>query len=70
MEVPIIYLPGAPQDALVALKSGRLPPPSALPSFEAVKDIVGFPKYYEEEERYSTNPSTRSSSYNRMQGWI
>lgn len=58
----------AMQDALVALKSGRLPPPSALPSFEAVKDIVGFPKYYEEEERYSTNPSTRSSSYNRMQG--
>ncbi|KAG0613270.1 hypothetical protein M758_6G089500 [Ceratodon purpureus] len=56
----------AMQDALLALKSGRLPPPSALPSFEAVKDIVGFPKYYEEEARYSTQSSTRRSSYSRM----
>lgn len=56
------------QDALAALKSGRLPPPSLLPSFETVKDIVGFPKYYEEEARYSTGSSTKNSSYSRMPG--
>lgn len=56
----------AMQDALAALKSGRLPPPSLLPSFETVKDIVGFPKYYEEEARYSTGSSTKNSSYSRM----
>ena len=43
------------QDALATLKSGRLPPPSALPSFETVKDIVGFTNYLAEESRYSTS---------------
>lgn len=58
------------QDALAALKSGRLPTPSALPSFENIKEIVGFPQYYTEEERYTTTSSTStSSSYNRSSGW-
>lgn len=57
------------QDALAALKSGRLPTPSALPSFENIKEIVGFPQYYTEEEWYTTTSSTStSSSYNRPSG--
>jgi hypothetical protein len=54
------------QDALAALKSGRLPPPSALPSFETVKDIVGFTNYFTEESRYST--SSAPPSYSRPSG--
>lgn len=42
----------AMQDALLALKSGRMPPPANLPSFEEIKRIVGFDKYYEQEQRY------------------
>eukprot|EP00250_Pteridium_aquilinum_P034913 c8308_g1_i1 orf=173-1756(+) len=48
----------AMQDALLALKSGRMPPPSDLPSFEEIKTIVGFNNYYEEEKKYSTSQST------------
>ncbi|CAM6039381.1 unnamed protein product [Sphagnum compactum] len=47
----------AMQDALAAIKSGRLPPPSDLPSFDTMKEIVGYPEYYKEEERYATNVS-------------
>lgn len=43
------------QDALAALKSGRLPPPGDLPSFENLQEIVGFPQYYAEEQRYTTD---------------
>ncbi|XP_077240784.1 uncharacterized protein LOC143881550 [Tasmannia lanceolata] len=50
----------AMQDALAAIKGGRLPPPGTLPSFEEIKEIVGFNAYYEEEKRYSTIPSQRS----------
>eukprot|EP00244_Chara_vulgaris_P008199 TRINITY_DN3138_c0_g1_i2.p1 TRINITY_DN3138_c0_g1~~TRINITY_DN3138_c0_g1_i2.p1 ORF type:complete len:325 (+),score=56.41 TRINITY_DN3138_c0_g1_i2:352-1326(+) len=42
----------AMQNALQTLKKGEIPPPSVLPSFEEFKDIVGFNKYYTEEERY------------------
>lgn len=43
----------AMKDALSALKSGRIPPPATLPSFEEIKDIIGFNDYYEEEKCYS-----------------
>lgn len=44
----------AMQDALSGLKSGRIPPPATLPSFEEMKEIIGFNDYYEEEKCYST----------------
>ncbi|KAK7295837.1 hypothetical protein RJT34_18749 [Clitoria ternatea] len=45
----------AMQDALTALRGGSIPPPQSMPSFEEIKDIVGFNAYYEEEDRYATN---------------
>ncbi|XP_024987119.1 uncharacterized protein LOC112522243 [Cynara cardunculus var. scolymus] len=47
----------AMEDALVAIKGGRVPSPGSMPSFEEVKDILGFNTYYEEEKRYSTKSS-------------
>lgn len=44
----------AMQDALLAIKGGRLPSPGTMPSFEEMKEILGFNKYYEEEMKYST----------------
>ncbi|KAH7282181.1 hypothetical protein KP509_35G017100 [Ceratopteris richardii] len=52
----------AMQDALVALKSGRMPPPASLPSFEDIKKVVGFDDYYEEESRYSISSSSSGSN--------
>ncbi|KMZ72362.1 Isocitrate lyase [Zostera marina] len=43
----------AMEDALIAIKGGRIPPPSRLPSFEEVKEIIGFNDYYEEEKCYT-----------------
>ncbi|XP_050372031.1 uncharacterized protein LOC126789972 isoform X2 [Argentina anserina] len=51
----------AMQDALAAIKGGRIPPPGSMPSFEEVKDILGFNNYYEEEKRYYSNSSRLSS---------
>ncbi|KAH1200467.1 2,3-dimethylmalate lyase [Glycine max] len=45
----------AMQDALTAIKGGAVPPPGSMPSFEEIKDIVGFNSYYKEEERYATS---------------
>lgn len=42
----------AMEDALTALQGGRIPPPGKLPSFEEIKEIVGFNEYYKEDERY------------------
>ncbi|PKU82941.1 Petal death protein [Dendrobium catenatum] len=42
----------AMEDALTALKGGRIPPPGSLPTFEEIKETVGFNEYYKEEERY------------------
>ncbi|KAK2641751.1 hypothetical protein Ddye_023514 [Dipteronia dyeriana] len=50
----------AMQDSLAALKGGRIPPPGSMPSFEEIKEILGFNDYYEEEKRYTT--SSRLSS--------
>lgn len=64
----------AMQDALLAIKGGRMPPPGSMPSFEEIKEILGFNAYYEEELRYSITPdqphsqnsysSTGNTSYN------
>jgi hypothetical protein len=40
------------QDALVAIKDGGVPPPGALPSFQEIKDTLGFNRYYKEEKQY------------------
>ncbi|KAH6783245.1 Phosphoenolpyruvate carboxylase family protein [Perilla frutescens var. hirtella] len=63
----------AMQDALLAIKGGRMPPPGSMPSFEEIKEILGFNAYYEEDMRYSTKSdqphsrkdysSTSNSSY-------
>ncbi|KAL1154423.1 hypothetical protein V6Z11_A09G239700 [Gossypium hirsutum] len=45
----------AMQDSLTALKGGRIPPPGSMPSFEEIKEILGFNSYYEEEKRYATS---------------
>nr|XP_011462598.1 PREDICTED: petal death protein isoform X2 [Fragaria vesca subsp. vesca] len=62
----------AMQDALAAIKGGRIPPPGSMPSFEEVKEVLGFNSYYEEEKRYYSNSSQlsseRSSSLYSLQG--
>ncbi|XP_028759775.1 uncharacterized protein LOC114718580 isoform X2 [Neltuma alba] len=45
----------AMQDSLTAIRGGRIPPPGTMPSFEEIKDILGFNTYYEEEKRYATS---------------
>lgn len=50
------------QDALTAIKSGRLPPPGDLPKFDEIKEVVGFSKYYAEDEYYSVVAKGVSSS--------
>ncbi|KAK3144323.1 hypothetical protein QOZ80_4AG0311520 [Eleusine coracana subsp. coracana] len=55
----------AMEDALIALKGGRLPPPGSLPSFEEIKITLGFNRYYEEEKKYVT---PAQSSYGRGYG--
>ncbi|GJW96590.1 pyruvate/phosphoenolpyruvate kinase [Tanacetum coccineum] len=44
----------AMEDALVAIKGGRVPPPGSMASFDEVKEVLGFNTYYEEEKRYAT----------------
>ncbi|KAL8481060.1 hypothetical protein ACS0TY_027551 [Phlomoides rotata] len=47
----------AMQDALSAIKGGRIPSPGSMPSFEELKEILGFNSYYEEEMLYTTKTS-------------
>lgn len=50
------------QDALLAIKGGRLPSPGTLPTFGEMKEILGFNSYYEEEKKYAsavTQPSIK-----------
>ncbi|XP_062184330.1 uncharacterized protein LOC133888196 isoform X1 [Phragmites australis] len=42
----------AMQDALVAIKDSGIPPPGSLPSFQEIKDTLGFNRYYKEEKQY------------------
>ncbi|OAY80359.1 2,3-dimethylmalate lyase [Ananas comosus] len=51
----------AMEDALTAIKGGRVPPPGSLPSFEEIKDTLGFNEYYEEEKRYMVTPAQPSN---------
>ncbi|KAL1808028.1 hypothetical protein ACET3Z_025018 [Daucus carota] len=44
----------AMQDALAAIKGGRIPSPGSMPSFEELQEILGFNSYYEEEKQYIT----------------
>ncbi|KAJ8642588.1 hypothetical protein MRB53_004336 [Persea americana] len=55
------------EDALLAVKGGRLPPPGSLPSFVEINETLGFNTYYEEEMRYST--SARQPSYSYQTGY-
>ncbi|KAL9687867.1 hypothetical protein QQ045_032275 [Rhodiola kirilowii] len=45
------------QDALTAIKGGRIPPPGSMLSFEEMKETLGFNSYYEEEKRYAISPA-------------
>ncbi|XP_015867410.3 uncharacterized protein LOC107404920 [Ziziphus jujuba] len=51
----------AMQEALNAIKNGCIPSPGSMPSFEEIKEIVGFNSYYEEEKRYAVGTSPLSS---------
>ncbi|XP_015901041.3 uncharacterized protein LOC107434131 isoform X1 [Ziziphus jujuba] len=51
----------AMQDSLNAIRSGRIPSPGSMPSFEEIKEILGFNSYYEEEKRYAVRSSQLSS---------
>ncbi|XP_057436609.1 uncharacterized protein LOC130729015 isoform X2 [Lotus japonicus] len=52
----------AMQDSLTAIKGGRIPPPGSMPSFEEIKDILGFNTYYEEEKHYATSTNQQLSN--------
>lgn len=52
------------QDALTAIKGGRIPPPGSMPSFEEIKEILGFNTYYEEEKRYASRIPLQRGGYN------
>ncbi|KMT11139.1 hypothetical protein BVRB_5g111270 isoform B [Beta vulgaris subsp. vulgaris] len=56
----------AMQDALNAIRRGHIPSPGSMPSFEEVKNILGFNDYYEEEKLYASTlmpqPSPRDAS--------
>lgn len=41
------------QDALLAIKGGGVPPPASLPSFQEIKDTLGFNRYYQEDKQYT-----------------
>ncbi|KAI9194896.1 hypothetical protein LWI28_009972 [Acer negundo] len=60
----------AMQDSLAALKGGRIPPPGSMPSFEEIKELLGFNDYYEEEKRYTTtsrlSSEVSSNLYNKQ----
>ncbi|KAJ6806301.1 uncharacterized protein M6B38_175870 [Iris pallida] len=52
----------AMEDALAAIKGGRVPPPGSLPSFEEMNNTLGFNDYYEEEKRYSIHAAPASAA--------
>ena len=47
------------QDALTSIKGGHVPHGS-MPSFEEMKEILGFNSYYEEEKVYATSSQLSS----------
>lgn len=59
----------AMQDALLAIKGGRIPPPGSMPSLEEIEEILGYDTYREEEKRYATSSSSdRGSSSSSIYG--
>ncbi|KAK9668664.1 hypothetical protein RND81_13G076300 [Saponaria officinalis] len=60
----------AMQDALKGIRRGLIPSPGSMPSFEEIKDTLGFNKYYEEEKLYALtktqppSPKGVGSDYN------
>ncbi|GAB4834162.1 hypothetical protein Ancab_032426 [Ancistrocladus abbreviatus] len=60
----------AMQDALIAIRAGRVPSPGSMPSFEEIKDILGFNNYYEEEKRYATSTGLSSSQRDASRGLL
>ncbi|GIL63708.1 hypothetical protein Vafri_17595 [Volvox africanus] len=48
----------AMQDALIGLRKGRVPPVEALGNFADIQAAVGFPEYFEEEQRYAISTPT------------
>ncbi|CAN6270463.1 unnamed protein product [Urochloa humidicola] len=42
----------AMKDALVGIKDNGVPPPSIMPSFNEIKDTLGFDRYYKEDKEY------------------
>ncbi|KAG2296052.1 hypothetical protein Bca4012_002527 [Brassica carinata] len=55
----------AMQDALLAIKGGRIPPPGSMPSLEEIEEILGYDTYREEEKRYATSSSSDRGSSSR-----
>jgi len=51
------------QDALLAIKGGRIPPPGSMASLEEIGEILGFDTYEEEEKRYATSSSDRGETW-------
>ncbi|PQQ10395.1 2 3-dimethylmalate lyase isoform X2 [Prunus yedoensis var. nudiflora] len=47
-----ISSPVPKMEALAGIRGGRIPPPGSMPSFEEVKEILGFNNYYDEESGY------------------
>ncbi|XP_052151737.1 uncharacterized protein LOC127770102 [Oryza glaberrima] len=54
----------AMEDALIAIKSTGAPRPGSLPSFQEIKDTLGFNRYYKEEKQYATVQQAQPSSTN------
>ena len=51
------HYPRAIEKTLVGIRDDGYPDESTLPTFEELRDVVGFPQYYEEEARYDTTSS-------------
>ncbi|ESQ38934.1 hypothetical protein EUTSA_v10001429mg [Eutrema salsugineum] len=58
----------AMQDALLAIKGGRIPPPGSMPSLEEIEEILGSDTYHEEEKRYATSSSERATNRSSLYG--
>lgn len=50
------------QDALLAIKGGRIPPPGSMPSLKEIEEVLGVETYQQEEKRYATSSSDRGES--------
>ncbi|CAH2058243.1 unnamed protein product [Thlaspi arvense] len=48
----------AMQDALLAIKGGRIPPPGSMPSLQEIEEILGSDNYHDEAKRYVTSSSS------------